>query len=118
MDENVLRAIFDPTRFQLLKLMGEHGYCVSALALKCSLSEPAVSQHLKILREAGLVSGIKKGYYTHYRIEKEALQAVRDELDALVASIPSPCTYREYNCTLAEQICRHDGKCRKPEGES
>ena len=116
MDDNVIRALFDPTRVQLLKLMGEHGYCVRALAVKCSLSEPAVSQHLKILREAGLVSGIKKGYYTHYRIESAALSAVRDELDAIIASIPSPCSDRASNCTLAEQICRRDGACGKKEG--
>ena len=73
MDEKILKALGEPRRYQLLQLMSCRSYCVRALAVKSGLSESAVSQHLKILREAGLVHGIKKGYYTHYRLDKDAL---------------------------------------------
>ena len=73
MDEKILKALCEPRRFLLLQLMAERGYCVRALARQSYLSESAVSQHLKILREAGLVYGVKKGYYTHYCLDKEAL---------------------------------------------
>ena len=106
MDDRVIRALGDPSRFRLLELMGEHGYCVRALSVKCGLTESAVSQHLRVLREAGLVYGIKKKYYMHYRIDAEALRAVRDELDALIGAIPSPCSDRAANCPLASRICR------------
>ena len=57
MNESVLKALGEPKRFQLLQLMAQRGYCVSALARKSQLSESAVSQHLKILRsyEYGLM---------------------------------------------------------------
>ena len=106
MDDRTIRALGDPTRFRLLGLLGEHSYCGKALAAKCGLSESAVSQHMRVLREAGLVRGIKKRYYMHYRIEPEALAAVRDELDSLIRAIPTPCNDRAANCPLASQICR------------
>ena len=61
MEEKILKALGEPKRFLLLQLMAERGYCVGALALKSELSVSAVSQHLKILREAGLVYGVKRG---------------------------------------------------------
>ena len=51
MDDKTIRALGDPTRYQLLCLMGEHSYCVRALSMKCGLSESAVSQHMRVLRE-------------------------------------------------------------------
>ena len=83
MDEKILKALGEPRRYQLLQLMSCRSYCVRALAVKSGLSESAVSQHLKILREAGLVHGIKKGYYTHYRLDKDALGQVIAELEQL-----------------------------------
>ena len=82
MEPNVLKALGDPKRFQMLQLMAERSYCVRALARRVQLTESAVSQHLKILREAGLVCGIRIGYYTHYRVERDALGRVIEELEA------------------------------------
>lgn len=107
MDEKVLKALGEPKRFQLLQLMSARSYCVRALAVKSSLSESAVSQHLKILREAGLVTGIKRGYYTHYLLNKEALGEVISELELLRSVRRRPCEGPFYGCPEAEQL-----KCR------
>ncbi len=104
MDENVLKALFEPKRFLLLQLMAERGYCVRALARKSYLSESAVSQHLKTLREAGLVYGVKKGYYTHYALDKEALGRVISELEALRLTERKPCDGPYYGCSEAEYL--------------
>lgn len=53
----VLKAIADETRMKILTLLLEHNYCVRALARSLELSEAAISQHLKVLREAGLLIG-------------------------------------------------------------
>ena len=87
MDAKVLKALGEPKRFQLLQLMSARGYCVGALALRSGLSESAVSQHLRVLREAGLVLGVKRGYYTHYRLDKEALEQVTSELQQLLNTV-------------------------------
>lgn len=70
----VLKTLGEETRFQIMKLLLHHDLCVGALARLLNISKPAVSQHLKILREAGLVRGEKRGYWTHYRVERALLQ--------------------------------------------
>jgi len=107
MDEKILKALGEPKRFQLLGLMAKRGYCVRALARQSQLSESAVSQHLKVLREAGLVYGVKRGYYTHYEVDKAALQAVIAELSALLETDRGPCDGPFYGCPESEAIrCR------------
>ena len=104
MDEKVLKALGEPKRFQLLQLMAKRGYCVQALAKQSQLSEPAVSQHLKVLREAGLVYGVKRGYYTHYSLDKEALGALIAELEQLKNAERTICAGPYYGCEAAEFV--------------
>ena len=104
MEANVLKAIGDPKRFHLLQLMSERGYCVRALANISELSESAVSQHLKVLREAGLVYGVKRGYYTHYCVDKDALRAVIGELEAMCNTQRKPCDGPFYGCSASEFV--------------
>ena len=104
MDERVIKALGDPTRFQLLSLIVEEGCCVRALAHRCQLSESAVSQHLKILREADLVQGIKMGYYTHYRVNREAVQSVIDELTLLMNTPRKRCGNAQTGCSVASEV--------------
>ncbi len=104
MNEKILRALFEPKRYSLVRLMAERTYCVRALALKSYLSESAVSQHLKVLREAGLVYGVKKGYYTHYGLDKDALTSVIDELTAIRDTKRKPCDGPFYGCAESEYL--------------
>ncbi|MFW5894874.1 MAG: ArsR/SmtB family transcription factor [Bacillota bacterium] len=80
----IMKALGDRTRFQIVKHLMEHDYCVNALVKRLDATQSAVSQHLKILRDAGLVKGEKRGYYTHYRIEHDQLQKVTDTLMKLM----------------------------------
>ena len=107
MDKKVLKALCEPRRFFLLQLMAERAYCVRALARRSELSESAVSQHLKALREAGLVYGVKKGYYTHYTLNKEALDGVITALQQLRDTQRLPCEGPFYGCSESEYL-----KCR------
>ena len=104
MQEQMLKALGDPKRYQLLRLVSERGYCVKALAGITGLSESAVSQHLKILRQAGLVYGVKRGYYTHYCVDKEALGTLIDALDSLRHMQRETCGGPFYGCPEAERV--------------
>ena len=104
MDVKVLKALGEPKRFQLLQLMARRGYCVQALARQSQLSEPAVSQHLKVLREAGLIYGVKRGYYTHYGLDKEALGKLIEELEQLKNAERIICAGPYYGCEAAEFV--------------
>ncbi len=78
----LLKALSDETRFNIINLLLSHDLCVGALARKLNISKSAVSQHLQILRKAGLVRGEKRGYYTHYSVERDMLndlsQSIKD----------------------------------------
>ncbi len=79
----LLKALGDETRFRILELLLTHNLCVGALARRVGLSEAAVSQHLQVLRRAGLVRGEKRGYWTHYILDRQALRGLAQGLGCL-----------------------------------
>lgn len=83
----MLRVLSSETRIRLLQLLAEHPYCVNALADRLELSSGAISQHLKILREAGLVEAEKHGYYLHYSVVSEALVEFKGNLESFLISV-------------------------------
>jgi DNA-binding transcriptional ArsR family regulator len=77
---STLKALADETRFRIINLLLTHDLCVGALAGHLNMSKAAVSQHLQILRKAGLVRGEKRGYWTHYCVDKSAVQRIAQDL--------------------------------------
>jgi DNA-binding transcriptional ArsR family regulator len=79
--EAVFEALGDPTRRQILALLagGEQpaGTVVAALQAEAPISQPAVSQHLKVLREAGLVTVRAEGTRRLYAIDEAGLRAAQ-----------------------------------------
>ena len=70
----VYKALSVPSRIEILKLLGRGTYCVNAITRFLDISQPAVSQHLTVLRQCGLVVGKKEGYMVHYSLTKERLK--------------------------------------------
>ena len=67
MDLNfLLKALGEPVRLKIYRSLLERKHCVRSLSKKIGISESAISQHLKIMKDAGLVYGEKYGYHTHY----------------------------------------------------
>ena len=67
MDLNfLLKALGEPMRLKIYQSLLERKHCVRSLSKKFGISESAISQHLKIMKDAGLVYGEKYGYHTHY----------------------------------------------------
>ena len=69
----VFKALSDPTRFRLVKLLRDHGgaLCVNALANRLDVTQSAVSQHLRVLRQAHLVVSDRHGPSVHYILNQE-----------------------------------------------
>jgi DNA-binding transcriptional ArsR family regulator len=76
----VFQAIADPTRRALLDLLREGERPVKSLVERFPISQPAISQHLRVLRQARLVSERRAGRQRFYRLEGEALAQVADWL--------------------------------------
>ena len=75
--ERMLKALGEPMRLKIYQSLLERKHCVRSLSRKFGISESAISQHLKVMREAGLIYGEKYGYHTHY-------MPVQDAADFLV----------------------------------
>lgn len=76
-----LLALGDPTRLAIFERLVERPYAVVELAHEFPISRPAVSQHLRVLKDAGLVTDEALGNRRIYRADPVALGALRDQLD-------------------------------------
>lgn len=76
-----LLALGDPTRLAILERLAEQPLAVGDLARELPVSRPAVSQHLRVLKDAGLVVDQAVGNRRIYRADPEGLAALRDQLD-------------------------------------
>jgi DNA-binding transcriptional ArsR family regulator len=76
-----LAALGDPTRRQIFERLAERPSSVGALAEQLPVSRPAVSQHLRVLKEAGLVDETPDGARRIYRIDPRGIGAMREWLD-------------------------------------
>jgi DNA-binding transcriptional ArsR family regulator len=76
-----MTALADPTRRAIFERLRHGPLAVGELARGVPVSRPAVSQHLKVLKEAGLVSERKNGTRRLYRIEPQGIEALRAYFD-------------------------------------
>jgi DNA-binding transcriptional ArsR family regulator len=81
MTNRVFAALADPTRRAVLERVAEGPQTVGALAAQLPVSRPAVSQHLRVLKDAGLVTDEARGTSRIYRIDPNGLGPVRRWLD-------------------------------------
>jgi DNA-binding transcriptional ArsR family regulator len=74
-------ALGDPTRRQIFERVARGPSAVSAIAAGLPVSRPAVSQHLRVLKEAGLVAETPDGARRIYRLDPRGIAAMREWLD-------------------------------------
>jgi len=82
------KALGDPVRLRLLSLIASHeggGACVCELTAGFDLSGPTISHHLRVLREAGLIDGQRRGTWIYYRVLPEALRMLSQALHPAAA---------------------------------
>jgi DNA-binding transcriptional ArsR family regulator len=76
-----LEALGDPTRRAIFERLGERPRAVGELARELPVSRPAVSQHLKVLKRAGLVTDHPAGTRRIYQLDPDGVAGLRDYLD-------------------------------------
>ena len=82
----LFKALADPTRVAIVnRLAAGEECCVCDLTAVFDLSQPTVSHHLRILRDAGLVEAERRGTWAYYRLLPEAIERLRD-----VFAVPAP----------------------------
>ncbi len=73
----IFKVLSVDTRVRILQMLKENHLCVNALACRLDITPAAVSQHLRILRDAGIVNDEKRGYYVHYSVNGLELERWR-----------------------------------------
>jgi DNA-binding transcriptional ArsR family regulator len=82
----ICKVLSVEARVRILQLLKGHALCVGALAARLDVTQGAVSQHLRVLRDAGLVVAEKQGYYVHYRVDDRAVAKWKDAVAAFLGT--------------------------------
>jgi ArsR family transcriptional regulator len=91
----VFKALGDPVRLRLLSLIASHAggeACVCDLTGEFDVSQPTISHHLKVLREAGLLTSERRANWVYYRVQPEALVVLSQLLDSRAGSTAAAST--------------------------
>jgi ArsR family transcriptional regulator len=96
----VFKALSSESRLKIVRLLKEHPQCVNVIAKRLGMTQSAVSQHLRILKEAGLVRGLKRGNWMHYEMPVESLDKFGRALAEVfgVGTKPNKTTDGSLNC--------------------
>ncbi len=87
----ILQALADPARLSIVRQLAAEGdVCACDLACCGELSQPTVSHHLRVLRDAGVVSSERRGTWVHYSLMPEAVAQLRALANGLEPAGPRP----------------------------
>lgn len=82
---HIFKVLSAGTRVRMIELLKHRSLCVNALARVLNVTPAAVSQHLRVLRDVGIVEAEKRGYFVHYRINHDVLRKWRERAAELLA---------------------------------
>ncbi len=85
-DSDVIGLLADPVRAQIVEVLSRGPACVCHLVEDLDLKQPNVSNHVRVLRQAGLIRGEGRGRFTFYHLNADALEAAAAHLTALARS--------------------------------
>ena len=80
----IFKVLSVDTRVSMVQMLQERPLCVNALAARLDITHSAASQHLRILREAGVVSAEKDGYWVHYSLNEETIATWADAIEGFL----------------------------------
>jgi len=110
----MFKALAAPARVSMVQLLKNRTPCVGALATRLGITPGAVSQHLGILKEAGLVEAEKRGYFMHYRLNQQTLARWKEALEEFLTAPKDfePCIFIKRG---GGTMCTCKTECQKPE---
>ena len=81
--DRMLKALGEPMRLKIYQALLERKHCVRSKREKFGISESAISQHMKVMKDAGLVYGEKYGYHTHYLPLQDAVDYLTEQFEKM-----------------------------------
>lgn len=120
----IFKALGDETRLKILIILSKRKICAKGISRHLNISEAAVSQHLKILKDAGIIAGEKVGYYVYYHLQHSfvlllmnfayELEKKEDILDSCKFGVDIPIDCKAA-CKANKYICCKKNKMLKGE---
>ena len=105
-----IEAIADPTRLAILEALARSALAVVDLAALFPISRPAVSQHLRVLKDAGLVLTASDGRKSVYRADPDGLAELREQFDKMWNSAASSSRTTDESGSTTEKEKKHGKK--------
>lgn len=107
---NVFKALGDKNRLKIIKLLAsnkKHSFCVTEIAEKINISQPAVSQHIKVLKEIDMLLSHREGFRVYHTVNVETMRTLVPMVENLYLKAFKKC-YRDYNCSECQELanCR------------
>jgi ArsR family transcriptional regulator len=107
---NVLKSMGEEKRLKIIKMLASNAndiFCVSDVAKQLGISQPAASQHIKVLRSIGILEENRKGFKVFYTINLDVLNEYKKNIDELFKKAFEKCSY-DYSC----DTCPYNNKCQ------
>ena len=102
---NIFKALSDDTRLRAIKLLQERELCVCELMQVLEMSQPRISRHLNVLKNAGLVEDRREGKWIHYSLREETHgKEIKILLDSMVVMGNDDAVVRADKKTLKKQF--------------
>src|SRR5574338_729542 len=103
---NMLKALDNPVRFRIMQYLADHQMCITGDIVEFSnLAQSTVSQHLKVLREAGLIQGEVEGPATCYCISEAGVMFLKQEIDRWLPNCCNPAqNSTQKNCCCFQSL--------------
>ncbi|MGL4738203.1 MAG: ArsR/SmtB family transcription factor [Cellulosilyticaceae bacterium] len=73
----LFKALSDETRVKILIILSKRDVCAKGLSKHLGISPAAISQHIKVLKESGIIIGIKEGYFVRYHLNADCFDAIK-----------------------------------------
>ena len=97
----VFKALGDPTRLRIIRMLAsnmENNLCVVDLAKKLGVTQPAASQHIKVLKNVGILKPNRDGFHVYYSINTDVLNDYKKNIDELFKMAFMKCSKHD-TCT-------------------
>ncbi len=109
----ILKVLSVAARVRIVQLLKGRVLCVGALAARLDVTQGAVSQHLRILRDSGLVVDEKRGYFVHYRLNEKTLAKWRAAINDLLEPGSAHAAPQKKGSGLCPPMRRSSARSRK-----
>jgi len=107
---NVFKSLGDEKRLKIIKMLASNMneiFCVSDVAQQLGISQPAVSQHIRVLKSVGILEENRRGFRVFYTINLDVLNEYKKSLDDLFKKALEKCSH-DYSCDK----CPYNNKCQ------